>query len=258
MSLGQPLPPEPRFRPQPITVGTILSNTFQVLGANLIPFLVLSCLMLLPGIAFIAYRIMNVNEMSGQELQMYIGVTVLIFGALQVLLQVPAQSAMMFGVANQMSGRSTDLGHILRRGFASIIPVLGTSFVVMLALMGSMLACVIPVFIVMTILFVAIPVAVVEDLGISGNLRRSSYLTEGYRWTIFWSSIAIGFGTSAIQQVIQRAAASTGSITMILAASVIVSIVTLPIQSVMSAVTYMLLRQEKDSINVDDIADVFR
>ncbi len=182
MSLGQPLPPEPIFVPEPVTVGAIIGNTFRVLGKNIAAFMVISALVLMPGIAFVAFRLMSLSSVSNTaEMMVHVGMTMGVFGLLQILLQVPAQSAMMYGVANQMSGRSTDLGESLRRGVSLILPVIGTSLVVMLAIMGGLILCVVPGIIAMIMLYVAIPVAVVENRGIGDNLRRSSELTEGYR-----------------------------------------------------------------------------
>ncbi len=61
-----------------------------------------------------------------------------------------------------------------------------------------------------------------------------------------------------VQTIVQQAAIATGNTYAIVIASVSVSVVTMPIQATMSAVTYMLLRQNKDKINVSEIADVFR
>lgn len=259
MSLGQPLPPEPIFVAEPVTVGSIIGNTFRVLGQNIAAFMVVSVLVLLPGIAFIAFRLSNMPSIHNiAAFTQHILLTISLFSVLQFLLQIPAQSAMMYGVANQMSGRSTDVGEILRRGLSSILPVLGTSIVVMLAIFGGMLLLFIPGIIAMVMLYVAIPVAVVENRGIGDNLRRSSELTEGYRLTIFLAALVMIVVLYIIQTVVQQAAIATGSVYVILGATVVVSIITTPIQATMSAVTYMLLRQNKDKINVGEIADVFR
>jgi len=259
MSIGQPLPPEPIFVPEPVTVGAIIGNTFRVLGKNIAAFMVISALVLMPGIAFVAFRLMSLISLSdSSEMMAHVMVTLGIFSMLQLFLQIPAQSAMMYGVANQMSGRSTDLGESLRRGVSLILPVIGTSLVVMLAIMGGLILCVVPGIIAMIMLYVAIPVAVVENRGIGDNLRRSSELTEGYRVSILLAAIAIGVVVYIVQTIVQQAAIATGNTYAIVIASVSVSVVTMPIQATMSAVTYMLLRQNKDKINVSEIADVFR
>lgn len=259
MSLGQPLPPEPVFVPEPVTVGSIIGNTFRVLGKNIAAFSVISALVLLPGIAFVAFRLMSLPSASNaSEMMLHVVATMGIFSMLQVLLQVPAQSAMMYGVANQMSGRPTDLGESLRRGVSSILPVIGTAIVVMLAIMGGFILCVVPGIIAMVMLYVAIPVAVIENRGIGDNLRRSSELTEGYRVSIFLAAIVIGIVVGIMQTIVQQAAMATGNAYAIVIATVLVSVITMPVQATMSAVTYMLLRQNKDKINVSEIADVFR
>ncbi|MCK6508514.1 hypothetical protein L6R29_00925 [Myxococcota bacterium] len=259
MSLGQPLPPEPVFVPEPVTVGSIIGNTFRVLGQNIVAFSVISALVLLPGIAFVAFRMVSLFSLSDSTEKMaHIMVTLGIFSMLQLFLQIPAQSAMMYGVANQMSGRATNLGESLRRGVSSILPVIGTAIVVGLAIMGGFVLCVIPGIIAMVMLYVAIPVAVVENRGIGDNLRRSSQLTEGYRLSIFLAAIVIGFAVGVVQTIVQQGVIATGNEYAIMIVTVLASVLTMPIQATTSAVTYMLLRQNKDQINVSEIADVFR
>ena len=50
----------------------------------------------------------------------------------------------------------------------------------------------IPGLIIYTVLWLVVPVAVVERPGIVASLRRSSMLTKGYRWQIFGMVLILG------------------------------------------------------------------
>jgi hypothetical protein len=62
-------------------------------------------------------------------------------------------------------------------------PLIGLAFVALLVVVGLLL--IVPGVFLATIWFVALPVCIVEQLGISKSLRRSLELTGGHRWKLF-------------------------------------------------------------------------
>ena len=80
---------------------------------------------------------------------------------------------------------SAAIGASLRHGLRIVFPVLGVALLSVLMMMLSAIALVIPMFIVMTMFWVAIPAAVVERPGVIASLKRSAELTTGNRWRVF-------------------------------------------------------------------------
>ena len=83
-----------------------------------------------------------------------------------------------------MRGRPFSLGAALSRCLARIWPILGTSLLVSLIAGVGTLLLIVPGFIALLMLYVAVPACVVEGLGPAASLGRSAELTKGFRWKI--------------------------------------------------------------------------
>jgi uncharacterized membrane protein len=145
----------------------------------------------------------------------------------------------------------------LRIGFGRILPVLGTAILVGLLTMLGGIALVIPAFIVMTMLFVAIPACVVERLGPGKSIGRSAALTKGYRWRVFglWISFMIVLGI--VQSVSVGIGASIGGAFVAQLVLLLWNAVYIAFSATLAVVTYRDLRVAKEGVDTDQIAAVF-
>src|SRR5262249_18470877 len=91
----------------------------------------------------------------------------------------------LYGAFESMRGRRVSLVESMRIGLRRFFPVLGVALLAPFLTMLAGLAFVIPAFIVITMVFVAIPACVVERLGPLKSIGRSAQLTKGHRWKIF-------------------------------------------------------------------------
>ena len=157
----------PEFR-----IGLILRQSFETLGRGLWRYCVISLIPILPSL----FNLLLSNERSRSA------IWIALF--LQVVLGLFVQGAIVYGAFQDMRGRPFSLGAALSRCLARIWPILGTSLLVSLIAGVGTLLLIVPGFIALLMLYVAVPACVVEGLGPAASLGRSAELTKGFRWKI--------------------------------------------------------------------------
>jgi hypothetical protein len=129
--------------------------------------------------------------------------------------------------------------------------------------MVATLFLVIPGIIVYCMLWVAVPVVVVERLGATGALSRSVNLTKQRLWRIFGVSLVlmlIGVLGGMVGSCFSRPVMMTGSQMGVVIGSLItyaISGAMSAIGAVASSVGYYFLRVEKGGIDLGDLLKVF-
>ena len=126
--------------------------------------------------------------------------------------------------------------------------------VAVVATLAAAILLIVPAFIVATMLWVAVPAAVVERPGVFRSLSRSAFLTKGHRWQIFGVILLIGIGGLAIGYFVERVF-GLGALGAIL--SWAVSAVVSAFAASVTAVGYSALRLAKEGVGIEEIAGVF-
>ena len=164
-------------------IGRVVGRTFSVFGRNLVTFLTVSAVIMLPVIAISLYNGTPNYIVAGTAKGF-------LFGALAVILQLGCtyvlQAALVQGSITDLNGERPELGGALSTGFALALPVF---IIAMLSLLGMGLGfvlLVVPGIIVAVGWSVVVPVRVVERTGVKETFSRSWDLTKGHRWKIFW------------------------------------------------------------------------
>lgn len=233
------------------STGTIIQQIFQVYLANFIPFTLIALLGFLPLIVFqgVFFDPNPFREPSPAQALANLGGAVI-----TMLLQQIVVGAIVFGVFQFLRGKKAGLGECFATGFQRFLPVLGTAFVAGLATGAAFLCLCIPGLIVATILYVAVPVAVIENPGVGESLKRSATLTSGFRWEVFFINLGI--------QLLAIIAQSFGVFVLkgwpqfVVSQTVIVLFAA--IGGVTSSLVYFRLRQVKESVqDAEEIAAVF-
>src|SRR5882672_989939 len=134
--------------------GEVLSRSIKVWGKNFIPFTVVSFLCFVPDFIFTYLSMKDGLHMS---LRLYVACSM----ALGWLLAAIATSAISFGVFQELRGRPASLGESISVGMSRILAVLGTSILTGLVVGMGYVLLVIPGIVFSTMLFVAVPAAVV-------------------------------------------------------------------------------------------------
>jgi hypothetical protein len=238
-----------------LSVGSVLSRSFGYWAKNFVAFTVISLLVQSP---VILYALLAPIE---SKTQAYLYGAVVGFGP--VVMSLVAASAVAYGVFQQIRGQPAPLGDCLRIGFRRLFPVLGVALLVGLATMAGLLLLVVPGIIIACICYVAVPVAVVEQPGVTGSISRSAFLTKGARAAIFGITILLGLVTRVTGWIITALVSglkdpeTIGDLRTQSVAAVAVECVFGTLLAVASVIVYYDLRVQKEQVDVEKIVQVF-
>jgi hypothetical protein len=232
-------------------VGKVLGEAFRIYFRNFVPFLLLSALSLFPMLLAMVLFIVGATRINPEVAIALL--LVLVFGALCGF-QL-ATASITYGVFQQMRGRDVSIPDCLGRGLSSLLPVLGLVIIQTAGVMAGLIACIVPGILLALRWSVSVPTAVEERQGAFEALRRSTYLTDGFRGTIFGVLFVLNIANSGVQQILGTALKGDPSSLLIALGAVIV--LGTGLQATATAVMYYRLRSIKESIDVDQIASVF-
>jgi hypothetical protein len=278
----------------PFRAGRVMSKSFSILFRNLAPFLLLALVISSPTYV---YHILSgppdfLATGDPADFSSLIDTTAIVVGVIGLLLGYLVMAALVYGTMRDLKNEPVALGDCFAKGVRVIFPVLGVAFVALLILAlvvaitlipGAILvgvlfagsgaewisAVLIPVFFipagyVWVILWVTIPVAVIERRGL-GSLKRSRELTKGFRWRIIGLLIlllGIGLGVGLLLEWFNQgffgdAGVSTAAFAGRMASEWIISGFFSALSAVIVAVSYHDLRVAKEGVDTDQIASVF-
>lgn len=232
-----------------LSVGGLVSKTLAVYFRNLLPFLLLSAIVLSPWIALRLYRGNVVEPNVGLNLAELL---------LSTLLTYVLTGAVTYGVVQQLRGEPAGLGQAISQGMRTFLTVLGTGILCGVRIMLFSLLLWVPGIIESIKLYVAIPAAVMEGKGAARAIERSNALTDGSRWQIFGAwllmfTLPIAL-TVALVFVLHTVSGPTGLHPV---AEIGISMVFNAFSATMMAVCYFLLRSGKENVDVKELAAVF-
>jgi uncharacterized membrane protein len=238
-----------------LSVGTLVGQTLTVYFRNLLPFLVLSAVVLSPWIALRLYLDTRPLDPSSPGAS---GI-VLVATVLQMLLTQVLTGAVTYGVVQQLRGETAGIGAVVSQGLRTFVTVLGTGILCGLRIMLFMLLLIVPGIMESIRLYVAIPAAVMEGRGAAHAIQRSNTLTEGSRWQIFGAWLLIfllPFTLTFVLLFVMRT--SIRDIDQLPAwAEIAMALLLNAFGSTMMAVCYFQLRTGKENVDVKELAAVF-
>jgi len=245
--------------------GRVLSRSFSILFRNILPFGLLALVITSP--TYVYSLLTGSGDPFAQN--MNFSVEPIVLGIVNYLLGYVVTAALVFGTIQDLRNEKVSVGECFSKGLAKIFPVLGVSLVSGLLTGLAALAFFIPGVIVAIMLWVAIPVAVIENRGLN-SLPRSAELTRGYRWRIFFlvllllavmfgAGMVVGVGTAAITgfDTSGSVTLTSQSLAAVLALDWIFSAFISALSAVLIAVSYHDLRVDKEGADTDQIAAVF-
>jgi hypothetical protein len=260
-----------------IDIGRVVSRGFAALQANFLPFAGLA--LLLSGLPTFLLQYLT---LSGLEQAVATGdlafalrpafwVMALASGLVSLLVAALLQAMLVGATIRYLGGRDPALGKGVGDALRLILPLVALSIVSAVLIGVGFLLLIVPGFIAMTALMVAIAAMVEERRGVFDSMRRSRDLTRGSRGRIFillilfWiissilSALLAGF-TSVATDTPAFAAAEPGAFHALAAAagSAISTSLTTLIISVMVSALYVELRTVKEGARPEDLSAVFQ
>jgi len=241
--------------------GRVLGRTFTVFSRNILPFSLVAAIASLPTLLFalgsgqMATTGAGLNKVQAA----HPGIAAALGGAfiLWTFLWILSQATLLYAAFEDMRGRPVDLLQSARIGLRRIFPLIGVSFLIVLFISIATLALIFPAFIVVTMLFVAVPACVVERLGPMKSIKRSAHLTKGHRWKLFGLLLVTWIVTLIVQTALVRAVAMLGAPALAVPTAFVVRAVTSAFFVILPVVAYHDLRVAKEGIDTDRIAAVF-
>jgi hypothetical protein len=280
---------------QPFKIGGVISQTFSTLMNNLVTFLVISLIVtvlmyvviFVVGMVVFGAAMMGASGMDPASAGM-MGFASLGIGAILglivifVLMMAVNQlgvAAITYGTVQYLRDRKAGIGECLSRGLSVVGPVLGVAILgYLIVAVGAgivyyilsfihdivgILAAVIVGVAGFIVLWVAVPVAVIERPSVVASLQRSVALSAGYRWHIlgvflllFVIAIAIGIAVGIVVAIISFISAELGGIISFLL-NIGFSLVITALAATLAAVGYYHLRVAKEGVDIGAVAKVF-
>jgi hypothetical protein len=228
-------------------IGRVCSRTWALLSRNFPIYFAVAAFAALPSVL-----LDSVRADKGAA------VALSLLGFLGILLFNPLGQAIILHTAfRDMSGHRVSLSESLRAALGRWLPLIGLTICTGLAIGVGFLLLVVPGFILLAMWYVAIPACVVERLGVSASMARSSALTKGYRWQVFGMLALIAFAAGVIAAVVKGVLGLTGSDGLVMAGSLAWSALAGAFGAVFVVVAYCELRAVKEGIDTRQIAAVF-
>jgi hypothetical protein len=237
-------------------VSDVLSQTFTVIFANIVPFGLLAILMMSPTYIFLILVYFADYQYFSSLVDSGFGGWFSISGIIEFLLSSLLAAALVYGTFQEIRKQNISLQDCIFRGLEQIVPVIGVAFVTAIMVGVGLMFFMIPGFIILTIVWVAIPAAVVEKSGVGDSVQRSFDLTSGFRWKVAEIAAFAVVLEYAIDFVAELFFSAFQSLVIYLLIYVLLSAAAAVFSGVLTAVSYSQLRLAKEGTGVDEIAAV--
>jgi hypothetical protein len=237
-------------------ISRALGLSFTSLFRNIIPFTLLGAIIFAP-----AYY-MTISADATSDVELYVN-RLFVYPLYAIAAGAALLSPMMtYRVVQELNGTKVSMLDSIKFGFRGIIPAAifgGVVSVAQLLPMGGILGAIIT-----CIWFVCAPSAVAERVGAITAFSRSAELTAGRRWGIFGLTFLIGLiqvGVIMIWLAPKLAGDFEESLEKSLAGGALFLIITISVfqlfMGIVQAVSYALLREDKEGVTSDALAKVF-
>lgn len=244
-------------------VGQVLGLALKILLTDLVKFLAVALIAIVPGVVFALQGGVRVDTYWGVSLadSNYIAVAPGILNGFVIgfgtnLLYALCQAAGLYGAFQDIRGREFDLAKAYLGTLRRVIPIIGLTICALFAVYLGLALFVVPGLMLIARFFVCLPCCVIEGLGPIQSLRRSAELTKGHRWRlfgIFILMVMLSFTGTVINIVFLRVTGPAAAV----AASFVWNALFIAYNSITDAVAYQNLRVLKDGIDIDRVAAVF-
>jgi hypothetical protein len=231
-------PPAPAPKAYPFPVLPVLSRALRITKHNFVPFFVLACAVELPAIILLLGGLARHAMLA-------------IF--LQFIVSAFTQAVVTYGTIMELQGSRPSTNACIATGFRQLGRVLGVTIVSSLAIGGAMLLLFVPGVIVSLMMYVVVPVTLIEGLGVRAAMKRSRELTDGRKGDICLIVMLSGAVGILLELYAYRELGHDAAIVC----RALVSALTTMFFAVTVAVTYFELRKLRDGIEVPELATAF-
>ena len=241
----------------PRDLGQLIDATFKAYGKAIIPFFAIALIPQIPNMLSLAVGgTAEDASLTGPSL------TETILALMSLLIGIVAGAASIFCLGRVLAGRSVDVMDCYGRALSVLLPLLATTIIIGLALVGSTILMLVLIgiplfFYVLIIWFFAVQAVAIENKSTFDALRRSQELVKGNWWRVF--GMGVVFVLLGIALLIPAIIASVivGFINAVLSNVVLgvaVALVT-PVLYIGSTLLYIDLRVRREGYGLQGLAD---
>ena len=240
-----------------LDIGRVLSRGFQTIANQFAVFATLA--ILLAGVPAVVMGLFSTTAATPAAafatiLSPWFWGTFLI----TILFSFILQAALVRASILDLRSEPVELGPILLESLSLVLPMIGMTFVMGIAVIFGMILLIVPGIILFCMWIVAVPVLVGERRGVFGSLERSAELTKGSRWWIFLLLILYVVAGAIVSALSGFAGIATGDSSVAsLIVNLLVTSVTGMVASAMVASLYIELRALKEGAGAGGLAEIF-
>lgn len=227
-------------------VGSVLRRALAIMVKHFVPFFAIGALASVPS------TIYTWDATLHPRTAQFWAITLMsmVMGAL-------CQAMIVYATFQALRGRRVRAGESIVRGMQRFVPVVLTTLLTEVLISVGLVVLIVPGCIAMTAFAVALPACVVERLGPTASMTRSSELTERYRWPVFGILIIVLIVGLVAQAAIDGALDRPATVVAHVVVSLVWSAVTTAFGAVLAALIYHDLRVIKEGIDLEQLAALF-
>lgn len=228
------------------SIGSVLSSTYIILLRN-------------PGVLFGICFIALIPMIATDIIQHLYPSSTRGFTAAFGIINMLVQGALSYAVYQSLRGNTVTISESVSRCTPKLGSLIGVSILTFFGIALGFLLLLIPGIILMCKWAVSVQACVVENLGASESMKRSSELTKDYRLKIFFLSL-IGLVSNIFILVLGNAVGTLlfpKQEIIVIFFSNFIFLIPYTFWDVMTAVIYYRLREAKEGTAIDNLANVF-
>lgn len=255
----------------PLGVGGIIGQSFSLVFANFKPMMIIAGVPAAAGILLnvVIYGSISLNPglavtdpieyaAATQHIPTFMTVAV---GLLGLVLWGFSAAAITYAAYSAQTGETINISRAMATGLRRIGPVILCMLVGGIAIYLGLVLLVIPGLYLSALWFVIIPAVVIDGAGFEA-LGRSARLTKEYRWPLVGMIVLfflIMIGISILSAALQTGFAFLGTPGLILSAitGIVIGSFFYALGGSLAALAYARLREIKEGIGVETLAEVF-
>lgn len=238
-------------------IGQVFGRSFGILHRNAVVFIPLGAVAAVPNLLQALQQLRPAPQGIGPGSVAWTAGVDVGLPFLSLLLALCVEAVIVYGALQDMHGSTVRLGASLGVGLSRLLPVIGASIGVGVVTGLGLLLLIVPGLIALAMLYVAIPVCVMEKLGPFKSLDRSASLTKGYRWKVFGIVLVPPLIGAIVLEAVSTALPPLAGPTTAAFGSFFCEAVINTYEAVVTVVTYHDLRVAKEGVDIERIATVF-
>lgn len=239
------------------TIGDILGRSLSIFRRNFGALILLGGLIMLPYLVALLTNIQHPNAVLGAAIGGRMTSSDRLWTFLLPVLQTVAEIAVVSGTLMELSGQPVRVVEMVRNAAKRFWPTLGVVILQGFGVVIGLVLLVVPGLIALTMLYVAVPVCVIEQRSATASLNRSAALTKGHRWSVFGLLLVVILGGAVIMLLVEQVALMTAGPIGQAIAEYLEQVAYIPFTAIVGTVLYQALRTAKEGPGIEMISEVF-